>query len=52
MLIPIAELTSLVRLLRYLAAIDAIAENSQAQYSANKTTKNLAEPITDAGLRF
>ena len=38
------------RILRYLAAIDAVAEVSANQYAANNVTRNLTESVVEAGL--
>lgn len=45
-----AEPQLMTRVLRFLASIGAVNENDQVQYDANHTTRNLAEPLTEAGL--
>lgn len=39
------------RMLRYLAANDAVDEVSEDQYIANNITKNLSDELTDASIR-
>ncbi|KAF3059332.1 Demethylsterigmatocystin 6-O-methyltransferase [Daldinia childiae] len=38
------------RLLRYLAAIEAVEERSRGEYTANQTTRNLTEKVVEAGI--
>lgn len=45
-----AEPQLISRLLRYLAAIEAVAETSADQYAANNVTRNLTEKVVEAGL--
>ncbi|KAI1655087.1 S-adenosyl-L-methionine-dependent methyltransferase [Daldinia decipiens] len=38
------------RLLRYLAAIEAVEERDRGEYTANQTTRNLTEKVVEAGI--
>ncbi|KAK3360905.1 S-adenosyl-L-methionine-dependent methyltransferase [Lasiosphaeria ovina] len=46
-----AEVLLAGRLLRYLASIGAVDEDSKRQYAANALTKNLADKVAEPGIR-
>ncbi|KUJ18479.1 O-methyl transferase B [Mollisia scopiformis] len=46
-----ADIQLLNRVLRYLSAIDALDEVSKNSYRANHITQNLAQKVTEAGIR-
>lgn len=40
------------RLLRYLAAVEAVTEISASHYTANNVTRNLTDKSTEAGVGY